>query len=431
MKALHMETKQYTILVVEAMKNSLLNAAQKLRREHPELGTPLVVLITTNPEAFEKYRQKGVRVIACDYGSGSIETALAQIDVPVKAVICRGDMYVQYLRRLVPHLPPDVKVSSEQALEIATNKRLMRQVFTEQYPEITPQFIRINPAETARVIELTAGLNYPVIVKPASLASSLMIQKCDDAVRLEQTLIEVFERLQSVYEHEKRSETPEVIVEEYLEGSLYSVDSYVLAPGQVFHTPLVSYVAAKQLGIDDFFLYKRITPEDLPEQEVEDAKRAAEKAITAAGLQYSTVHVELIRTADGWKIIEIGPRVGRFRNIMYREAYGIDHGYNDILVHLGLEPELDQKQPISYCAAYSIYPEREGTLRDITGVTVLREHISSVIYESYAATVGQTAHYAKNGGHALYEVIFANDSQDSFETESTWFEAHVRAVVDV
>jgi D-alanine-D-alanine ligase-like ATP-grasp enzyme len=410
------------------MKPSLVQSARKLGREHPELGTPKLALLTNRPKAYRKFEAQGVSVLECDFTPKQIKRQLAEVG-SIKAVTCRGDMYVQYLRQVVPYLPADVPVSSAKSLEIATNKRLMREAFTKACPEYTPKHLQINSVDDCE--KATKQLMSPVIVKPASLASSLMIQHCYDAAELRAVVTKALKQLAKVYQKEQRNEEPELIVEEYLEGDFYSIDSYVLRPGQVWHTPPIWYMPAKQLGIDDFYLYKRSLPTRLSAEETRQAEAAAEAAIAAAGLQYTSVHVELVLTrTDGWKIIEIGSRLGRFRNIMYREACGIDHSYNDLLIHVGLEPELAIKDRPAYCAAYSIYPERNGVLKEVTSLARLQKKTKSVIYFVDKSRPGARVYPAKNGGHALCEVIFANSSKTSFDADCAWFEKHVTAELE-
>lgn len=419
-------TQAYIILVVEVVKSSVVDSVQRLRAEHPELGEPHIVLLTTQPNKYSPHRQD-LEVIACDFEPDTLQRIMDSLPAKVAGVVCRGDVYVQFLRKLVPYLPPDVPIASERSLRIATNKRLMREAFAKYCPENTPQYVRIhNMDEVSQAEKLT----FPIIIKPANLASSLLIQKCDDAAQLRRALEWVFKQLPDIYRRERRTDSPEVIVEEFMHGDLYSIDSYVLQPGEVYHTPLVYYVAAQQLGIDDFFLYKRTTPVDLPKEAVYLAQRTAANAIAATGLQYTSVHTELIRLYDGsWKIIELGPRLGRFRNVMYREAFGIDHGYNDLLVHCGLTPKPTPERT-RYCAAYSIYPEQQGVLRAITGIEEIESHLRNVVYTLDMHTVGAPVHYARNGGHSLYELIFTSQDKREFASDIAWFEANVHAVVE-
>ena len=416
----------YTIVVIEALKSSLLRTVAKLTEQHADLGKPQLVLLTSKPEQYYQYDNR-LTVIATDYSDESLKQALGTIKGDIKAVICRGDKYVQYLRRVVPHLPGDVLVSNEISLERATNKRLMRQAFAENAPDITPGYSRVKDASETTIQAVVSSLHFPVIIKPASLASSLLIQKCTTQDELTKALRGTFAQLEDIYQKEGRSEYPEIIVEEFMEGDFYSIDSYVSESGAVTHCPPVFYLPANKLGIDDFFLYKRNVPTALSEKDVQEASQAAEKAIAAVGLTYSSVHTELVKTTGGWKIIELGPRLGRFRNIMYRQAYEIDHGYNDVLVHLGIATQVTTELK-KHCAAYSIYPTQEGVLEAIVGIEEARG-LEGVCYYTVMAQPGDYVYHAKNGGHALSEVIIAHQDKAVFENSCAWFEKNVKAVV--
>jgi hypothetical protein len=231
-----------------------------------------------------------------------------------------------------------------------------------------------------------------------------------------------------VYEQEERNEKPHVIVEEYMEGDLYSIDAYISASGKAYCCPPVRYIPAKHLGIDDFFIYKRFVPAGLSDKEVELASAAAQKAVSAVGLTSSSAHIEIIHTKHGWKIIELGPRLGRFRHDMYGRAYGIKHSLNDIKVRLGLEPEIP-KTLMEYCCAYSIYPLKEGKLRSIHGLGELEQY-EEVIQLKVFAQVGDDCIFAKHGGHSLAELIIATPIRERFDKIIKFTEENVTAHID-
>lgn len=416
----------YTILVIESVKRSLLKAVKKLSLDHPELGEPKLVLLTAHPSRYDSFIST-VDVIETDYSPASLKVIFDNIGDDVRAVICRGDKYVQYLRMTLPYLPASVPVASDLSLTATTNKRLMRQAFAASYPEITPGYMHVHDASPQSVEGVVQTLTFPVIVKPASLASSLLIQKCRNVQELAANLRTTFADLSAIYEKEERTEPPEVIVEEFMVGDFYSIDSYVRKRDEIDHCPPIRYIPADTLGIDDFFLYKRSVPTELSERDAAEAYEAATKAIRAVGLTHSAAHIELVKTKTGWKIIELGPRLGRFRNIMYREAYGIDHGYNDMLIHLGLAPRIGSDTQ-KYCAAYSFYPHEEGALEAIAHLDELRA-LNSVCYLKTAAAKGEYIRRAKDGGHAVGEVIIATSNKEVFDADCAWIESNVAVVI--
>jgi biotin carboxylase len=368
-------------------------------------------------------------MVACDFSSKQVITdALTPFLPTLRGVICRGDHHIQYLRQVIPVLPPGVPVADERSLAAATNKQLMRAAFTRHSPEITPAFMQVHDASEATIQRIEAHMAYPVIVKPTQLASSLLIQSCYSHSELETVLRNIFNHIRSVYEKEDSRGQPEVIVEEYMEGDFYSIDAYVGETGDVYYCPPVGYVSAKQIGIDDFFLYKRFLPAALAGADVQAANEVVYKAVKGVGLTHSTVHAELVRTKNGWRIIEIGPRIGRFRHTMYSQGYGIDHSLNDMKLHVGIAPDIstDFKR---YCSAYSVYPEREGVLQRLAGWQELVQQ-REVVWSSLKAVPGDPCTFAKHGGHALAEFVIATDDKQRFQALTAWAERTVHAVVE-
>jgi len=420
---------QKFIVVVQGLKLSLLGTLDTIKNEYPKYSNVKLLFITSDESQLTQLNSNSkIEVRLTDYSNKSLAKIFSEeMRSQIAGVVCRGDKYVQFLRILLPYMPNNVLVASDKSLEITTNKRLMRQAFKATYPEITPEYKKVNESDLYERKEYWQEFSFPVIVKPASLASSILIQKCETVAELASTLKQSFNIIQEIYNKEGRTESPEIIVEEFLIGDFYSVDSYVLKKGETFHLPPVGYLPAEKIGINDFFLYKRWLPTDLSEKQIKDCFTAADKALKATELEYSSAHIEMILVDSEWKIIEIGPRIGRFRNIMYREAHGIDHGLNDLLVRLGIEPQVKILKN-RYVSAYSIYPHYEGVLREITNIQSIENRLN-INYQQQNGFVDDIVKQAKDGGHSLYETIFSNDTAKEHGSAVRWFEKSVKAVV--
>ncbi|HEY1835932.1 MAG TPA: ATP-grasp domain-containing protein [Candidatus Saccharimonadales bacterium] len=417
------------LLVIDRLVGSILAAVEELRNQSAYANLE-VLLLTHVPEQHKKFSNDITpdHIIACDFSSrDEIATLIEPFWEHIRGVICRGDKQIQFLRATIPLLPPDMLVATCSSLAAATNKRLMREAFLQHFPEITPQFAEARDDSPSSVARVEAHLRYPVIVKPTDLAASLLIQSCRGRAELQRALQKTFTNLQAVYEREERQTEPQVIIEEYLEGDFYSIDAYVMAADEVYYCPPVGYVPAKQIGIDDFAIYKRFIPTKLTRAQIAEAQDATRKATAALGLTHTTVHVELALTAQGWKIIELGPRAGRFRHKMYSLGYGIDHSLNDVRIHLGLKPTI-LKTLKRYCAAYEVCPDREGVLREIAGIVSLQAS-PSVSYIRVVAKPGQQCLFAKHGGHMLAEFVVSSDDRQEFAAACQAAES-VRAIID-
>lgn len=422
-----MKTAEYIIIVNNASEGILTGVDDAYKM----LPSPKLrgLLLTDHAERYKpKKRAMPIDVVPCSFKTDAeIEAALAPYKERIRAVVCAGEKHIQYLRKVIPHLPPSVLVPSPRALEIATNKRLMRETFLQHAPEITPKFVQVHDDSDATVERVEAALQFPVIVKPANLASSLLVQSCYNRAELEKALRKIFDRISPIYEREGRQSAPEVLVEEYLEGDFYSIDAHVREPGDVYFCPPVGYVPAKQLGIDDFFLYKRFVPTKLTEAEVAAANETVARALAAIGLTYSSAHVELVLTSRGWKVIELGPRLGRFRHLMYQTSYGINHYLNDVLVHLGEKPRIGNTL-LQHCAGYIIYPETEGTLQEIAGLDELKKDPALLLLHVFMQP-GNISLHAKHGGRAAAEFVIAGKDAAAFNKTMTFVEDTIKAIV--
>ena len=419
------------VLVVDHFPESILDALKKYLAAHSQ-ETLGILILTRNPEHYKVVKDDGIiiKVVMCSYGSDEeVKKVIEPYKNSIAGVICRGDKQTQYLRKLVPHLERSVRVSSIKSLKTATNKRMMREAFTEFYPEITPKFMKINNDSARTITAIRQQVPFPVIIKPASLASSLLIQSCKSEHELKPALRNIFALLSDIYTREERNDEPEVIVEEYLEGDFYSIDAYVMEEGDIYFCPPVGYIPAQKLGINDFFLYKRFLPTTLSAKDIKVANKVVKKAVMSVGLRYSSAHVELIKTENGWKVIELGPRLGRFRQTMYQKGYGINHSYNDLAIHLGAKPEIPDTLE-QYCATYSIYPHQEGILKELIGLEKLTRNPFIFAFKRFDKP-GEHVRFAKNGGRALAEFVVASPDKAEFDALSTYIEENVKAVISL
>lgn len=418
------------MLVVNHIVGNLVAAVDQMRQTK-EFANLEIIVITDRPDFSDKYSRhiRVEQIIHCDFqDEKDIADKLAPFRQNICGVICRGDRHIQYLRKIVPFLPPQVLAATPESLANSTNKRLMRTSFAKHYPEITPKFLQVldDSAETLKAIE--AQMPYPLIIKPANLFSSLLIQVCNNRAQLKQALGEVFREIRKTYRLRDIHESPQVIIEDYLEGDFYSIDAYAMELGEIYFCPPVSYVPASQIGIDDFSLYKRFIPTRLSDTQIEEANQAVRKALVAVGLTHSTAHVELVLTAQGWKIIEIGPRLGRFRFLMYKLGYGIDHSLNDLKIHLGIKPDIPETL-LQHCSAYSIYATQEGILKKIYGIEFLKGLPELKSLKLYSEK-GDDCRFAKHGGHAILEFVVACKSLKRFKELTQRIERGVYADID-
>ena len=288
----------------------------------------------------------------------SISKAIAPYREEFLAVTCRADSNIPKFQKLIPHLPY-LKTPLPVSLGWSVDKIEMRRRFKAYDSKITPKYMYVKDSQKETIKRIEEKVGFPLIVKPSGFAASLLVSMAYHHEELEKTLRKVFRKMK-VLSKRFTDKEPRVLVEQFMEGTMYSVDAYVNSRGVVYFCPMVSVKTGKEAGFDDFFGYQQMTPVKLKKSSIEDAQEVAEKAVHALGLRSTTVHVELMRTENGWKIIEVGPRIGGFRHVMYELSYGIDHTANDILIRIPQKP-LIPKKILGHTAVFKIFPKNPGT----------------------------------------------------------------------
>lgn len=419
------------IVAINRLNPSAMQSLQRLQQSGMDIHVIVLRDIRVAPQdrTHSEAGDLAIEEIETDFfDAARLQADLESFRDTLAGVVSRGESSIQYLAKLSDICRQwGVALPTSESLEIAVDKQRMRQRFSEYAPEITPAFMKVVDTSDATMQAINTSIGYPLIIKPANLASSLLIQKCHTPEQATRAIAEALAVVKKLYDEGGRYEEPTIIVEQLLEGDLYSVDVYAADDGELFYCPPVGYVTGQSIGVDDFFLYRRSAPTQLDAADWDACKIAVASGIHAIGLRATTAHVELCHTQDGWKIIEIGPRVGRYRIEMYREVFGIEHSDNDVKVRLGMKPSIPT-EPVAYCAVYSVYPHQEGLLEQLTHYDELHS-LQSLVKERRFAHDGSEVHFAKHGGHALAEVILAHKDKKQFDQDCAWFEAHVHAKV--
>jgi biotin carboxylase len=365
--------------------------------------------------------------IACDFSKPwKIAEALLPYQNELIAVTCRTEQNIARFAQVLPHVPY-LRSSTTESLRWATDKYEMRKRMRLFDKKNTPRFTWIKEntkKERDRVIE---KVHFPMIVKPANLMGSLFVTICYHEEELEKTLRTMFRKIQTAYEKDARMEEPKIIAEEYMEGSLYSIDSYVNAVGDVYHCPMVQQKTAKEMGHDDFYNYLQITPTALKSTTIEKAQQVTETAIHALGLRSITAHTELMKVDDEWKIVEVGPRPGGARDILHKLSCDINHTMNDIKIRIPRKPSIPKKCK-GYAAYLKYYADKEGVIVETKGIKKI-ESLESFHKININKKVGDRAVFSRNGGRSVFTLFLYNTDRSKLLADIRRLEKMVQVKV--
>lgn len=371
--------------------------------------------ITKHPE--KRYKRR----IMADFSSKeSLFATVDQIKDRVDGVVTIYESYVlptaliaEYLH--LPGLPID-------AAEACTDKYKMRQHFSKAAKKISPGFAEVTNIDD--LLSFARNHQYPLILKPANLAKSLLVMKNDSEEELIANYKKTIDSIEKIYRIYAPDRTPKIVIEEFMEGPIHSVDAFVDASG-IPHVleQVVDYQTGYDIGFDDNFHYSRILPSKLSSNEITQIRETAALGCKALGMKSSPAHIEIIRTKDGPMIVEIGARNGGYRERMHALANGIDISTNTLKLVLD-EPLNLQATRNDACAVLELFPKNAGIFKDITNELALRK-LQSLVYFAIKQNVGSFVGKSADGYKMCAVIILHNKDMQQFNTDLAYINQSV------
>ena len=406
------------VVSIDVVEPGLVNAVHLLNKE---LGRPLKGIALVH-RSFLDYPGRPVDTtglfeeVVVDYDNADeLQKTVLPFSDRILAVTTRYEDAMHHFSQLVPFVPY-AYTPTESSLIWSTEKPLMRDRLKNYDPQLVPQYVRLEEQDIPNGNELTRNFAFPVVIKPGSLWSSFLVSRCDDRQQLESQLRSTFSIINNVYGRLRRETKPAVLVEEMIQGDMYSTDVYVSHDGTIRCLPLIRVFTDAVLGRQSFSEHHALLPVDLSQEESEAGFIAAKSAVRALGLRSTTAHVELFKTKNGWKIIELGARIGGSREELYRESFGIEHHYNDLANRAGMEPKIPAKL-LRYAREEDIYADKEGVIEAIDGIEEARE-LASMAVLKVPAKPGDKALFADKGGDVLVQAILSNADRQQLEADA-------------
>ena len=368
----------------------------------------LEVAVIKDSHSYRKTKTT-IKHLVCDLDKPlCIDQALEPYQERLLAIVCRGDKNVADFAKIIPYVPY-LRTPTEKSILWSVDKIEMRRHFYNYDKSITPKFIIVKDDSKQTIKKIKNKLKFPLMIKPSGLGASLWVTNCFHEEELVDALKKIFKHINSTYKKNGREEIPKVLVEEFMEGDLYSVDVYITSRGKISFCPMVQIKTGKEIGFDDFFGYQQMTPTILKQKSIDAAQAVASQAIYALNLRSTSAHVELMKTEDGFKVVELGPRLGGFRHELYELSYDFNHSLNDILVRIPKKLHINKKVR-GYSVAMKFFAKKEGRLEKLSGAKKIKQ-LESFEDIKINKKTGDMCRYAKNGGKSVVNLIMFNKSR--------------------
>jgi len=314
-----------------------------------------------------------------------------------------------------------------QKVLISTNKILQRQSFLENYPEITPAFTKVETVECAQ--KFADKHSFPLIIKPANLILGKLVFKCQNLEELKQNTKYILDNIRQVYSENKVHRKPIVMIEEFIYGKLYSIDSYISLDKKIVHTPICYELTAFEIGLKGFNIPQSGYPSNLDFQEQAKIYEVVEKAIKSTEIVGNVFHVEVLFDSqkNKVKIVEINLRSGGSRQKMLPLSYGINHLQNIHNTFLGKPVQVSNKLQ-KYCIHCNFWPEKEGVLKEIKNLEILK-NLKSFESLHFELKIGQIVGSAKHGHNMIFSAILTHSDKLQLEQDLKTARKSVKFVV--
>ena len=294
---------------------------------------------------------------------GIIKEVISTIDIPnvVKAakrhkvdgvMTLASDMPMRSVAAVAKEMGL-VGISDETALK-ATNKAVMRQALYEHGVPV-PRFYKVSNREEYG--KATAEFHVPFIVKPADNSGSRGIFKISD-LNDQQTIRDAYDYSRA------SSRSGDVVVEEYMEGPEVSVETLTV-DGECHVIQITDKLTT---GAPHFVEMGHSQPTQLDTVTAEKIREVAKAANRAIGIENGPSHTEIIVTAEGPKIVELGARLGGdcITTHLVPLSTGVDMVECCIKIALGEKPDILQKWNKGSAIRY--FTQQKGILRGVIGV---------------------------------------------------------------
>lgn len=343
----------------------------------------------------------------------------------INAVISTYENYILPAAQIAEHLNlPGLPINAAIA---CTDKQKMRELFANCSENISPEFKVVENIKDLQ--DFAKKHSFPLILKPANLAKSLLVTKNHDLTELLENYETTISQIDEVYRKYAPHSTPKILIEEFLEGSIHSVDAFIGQDGDpLVLEQVVDYQTGYDVGFDDNFHYSRLLPSKLPQKIINDVRRVAKLGCKSLGMKNTPAHIEIILTKNGPKIVEIGARNGGYRERMHSLANGIDITGTALNVALG-KPFNIIAQKNEPCAVLELFPKISGEFSHLSHQQEL-EKLPSLSYFNLKAKPGEIVGKSSKGHKMCAVITLHNKNTEQFNHDLEFVNKNVYVVTN-
>lgn len=409
---------KYSVLIVGECSMSLLNYLDTKNHTYYILQSSVAKRVR------EHLRDKTTVVDFADVDELKEAASILHKKHTFTNTICEYEGYVYHTAIVNEAL--SLEGNSVDTAIACTDKHIMRELFSQASFKISPDYRLVSSGDEVKLF--AREHSFPLVIKAAGLAKSMLVVICDDQQSLDREYEIMAREIESVYQEHAPLKKPKIIIEEFLRGSVHSVEGYADSEGNILIIPhIVDCTTGREIGVDDNFHYKLSLPTRLTEKEQAKAFKACEEAMRSLGMRSSAAHIEFIMTSEGPMLIEIGARNGGYRPRMYYYANGLDIYGAWLEANCGRLPILSTEQDIA-CTEIDFVPAKRGVFKEISNVDTLRSLTSLKDFSQMSNADDKTGR-AADGFRPCGYAILANKDRYQLSKDIAFIDKEVKVVL--
>ncbi|MFC4334116.1 ATP-grasp domain-containing protein [Salininema proteolyticum] len=264
-----------------------------------------------------------------------------------------------------------------------------------------PRFAHV--ADPSGVADAVAEIGFPCVAKPSDGTASLHVQHLKDQDDLDAYLAEL-DRVEDYGRGVAR--IPDIVIEEFVEGELISVETCVLAGGEIVNLGLTDRPLS---GFPHFIEMGATYFNDHPLRE--ELFETTTKVLRHLGVDFGFLHTEYLLSEDGPVLCEVNGRlIGGIVPSLMEITSGADAYLEVIRQALGEKPELPFPGE-TIAGGHWFGAPVAGTVRgiDFTDVEGLPGYHSALAYKKPGTVVSRLS---KSNFDWIGHVIFTGESRE-------------------
>ncbi|ADI26183.1 ATP-grasp domain-containing protein [Geobacillus sp. C56-T3] len=226
----------------------------------------------------------------------SIELA-KQYDI--QAVFTMNEYRIPLCARISEAIGLQKGLSLQAALN-CRNKKLTRKILYDSKVDQV-KFCLVKSSDES--LEVLKHFAFPVIVKPSNESGSRFVKKCNSESEVVQAINEIKNKGTNSI---GQPIDPEILIEEYLEGPEFSVES-VTINGE---TTIIAVTEKKVTPPPYSIEIGHTVPYTLSTEDYQRVYQLISKSLEVLGVQNAVTHIEVKKTSSGWHIVEVNARPG-------------------------------------------------------------------------------------------------------------------------